>query len=391
MRGWQYLRTALLVLMAGAWVAAGTLGVSRATDYSWALWLEHWTGDVRTALFSHRPKRQHQTIALVTINDETMQPYPYRSPIDRGLLTNLVKALDGAGVRAIGLDFLFLKTTEKRKDAALVQALREAKTRIVIASADSRVGLNPDQMAYQKKFLAGSGTIGGYANLLTGGDRIVRYVARPEDTEFPKSFAVALAKPSANPPVNGPRRIAWMLSPHDGNERFFSVPAHLIAGTDGKPTPVTTALLARLKDKVVIIGGDFPDLDRHQIPMFAWRGEADEIPGMLIHAQVAAQLVDGRNIEHIDRKILMALFAVLVLTGLISGLRHGFVAVSLYATTASVLVIAADMLLFHFMARIIPFGACLGALVVGVIGGILLRRVRLMMIKRQPITEEINR
>ncbi|MFY0611302.1 MAG: CHASE2 domain-containing protein [Hyphomicrobiaceae bacterium] len=378
----KYLRIALLLLLAGGWIAASAWGLARATDYSWALWLEHWTGDIRTALLSHRPKRQHDQIALIAIGDATMQPYPYRSPIDRTLLANLITQLDKAGARAIGLDFLFLKQTEKAKDDRLTAAIRQARARVIVAAGDRRVGLSPAQTAYQKAFLKSSGAIAGYANLLTGGDRIVRYVARPEDPDFPKSFAVALARPDARPPVNGPRRIAWLLSPHDGNERFFSLPAHLIVTPDGKSTPVAAALLARIKDKIVIVGGDFPDLDRHQIPMMTWRGEEDEVAGMLIHAQVAAQLLDGRNIEHLDRQLLMGLFAVLALLGLWFGLRHGFVAVGLYATTASVLVVAADMALFQFADRIIPFGACFAALILGVGGGIVLRPLaRVAMIR----------
>lgn len=112
---WKIVRMALLVAVALAWTAASAWLLAGATDYSWALWLEHRTGDIRTALFSHRPKKQHPDIALVTIDDATMQPYPYRSPVDRGLLANLVGELDKAGARAIGLDFLFLKPTERRR------------------------------------------------------------------------------------------------------------------------------------------------------------------------------------------------------------------------------------------------------------------------------------
>ncbi len=370
---WKYLRIAVLFLLASGWVAASAWGVARATDYSWALWLEHWTGDIRTALFSHRPKRQHDRIAIVSINDETMHPYPYRSPIDRRLLANLIEGLDQAGARAIGLDFLILKPTEEEKDNELIAAIKAAKARIIVASGDSRVGLSQLQASYQEQFLKSSGAVGGYANLLTGGDRIVRYVASPGDPKFPKGFAVALAKSDVAPPVNGPRRIAWSLSPHDGNERFFTIPAHLLVTPDGKPTPVAPALLARFKDKIVIIGADFPDADRHQIPMLTWRGEDDEIPGMLIHAQVAAQLLDGRQIEHLHRNVLMALFAVLTAVGFWFGLRYGFVAIGLYATTASVMMVAADIVLFHFMDRIIPFGACIATLIAGVVGGVVFR------------------
>jgi CHASE2 domain-containing sensor protein len=370
---WNILRSLIWLALAGGWIIGVAWGIGQATNYSWALWLEHWTGDFRTALFSHRPKRQNDKIALISITDETMHPYTYRSPIDRQLLARLVEALDRAGARAIGLDFLLLKPTESKKDEALVAAIRKAKTRIVIAGGDKRAGLIPKQMEYQAQFLRDSGATGGYANLLTGSDRIVRYVAAPsDDPQFPRSFALALAKPDA-PPASSPHRIAWLLSPHDGNERFFTIPAHLLVTPAGITTAANT-LLARFKDKIVIIGGDFPDLDRHQVPMLTWRGEDDEVPGMLIQAQVTAQILEGREIKHLKGDYLLILFAVLALLGLRFGLRHGLVAVSIYASTASVLVVAADMMLFHFADRIIPFGACLAALIGGLVGALLLRR-----------------
>lgn len=382
-QAWKFLRIAASLVLAAAWIAGTAWGVTQAANYSWALWLEHWTGDIRTGLFSHRPKRQHDQIALIAVDDATMQPYPYRSPIDRRLLANLVTELDKAGVRGIGLDFLFLKPTEPTKDDQLVAAIRQARTRVVVAVGDSRVGLLPDQTKYQNAFLAASGAIAGYANLLTGGDRIVRYVAKPKDAAFQKSFALALAMPNAAAPTGGRRRIAWSLSPRNGDDRFFSIPAHVLVTPQGRPTPVAGALLSRIKGKVVIIGGDFPDIDRHQVPMLTWRGEEDEIPGMVIHAQVAAQLLDARAIEHLGRDLLHALFAALAALGLWFGLRHGFVAVSLYATTASVLVVAADFALFHFVDRIIPFGACLAALLMGVAGGVVLRLTQIANVSRK--------
>lgn len=373
----KFLRITVLLALIAGWAAGTGWALARASEVSFALWLEHWTGDLRTALLSHRPKRQHDKVALVTLTDETMQPYPYRSPIDRRLLAGLVDMLDGAGAKAIGFDFLFLKPTEAEKDKALVDRIKRAKTRVVVAIADQRVALNAAQRDYQNTFLARSGARAGYANLLTGGDRIVRYIASPGEPAFPKSFAAALVSPDVKvPPVTGHRRIAWLLSPHDGNERFFSIPAHLLIGASGKATAVAPALLSRFKDKFVIVGAQFPDIDRHQVPMLTWRGEKDEVSGMLIHAQVAAQFIDGRDVRHVERNALWALLGGLAFLGVWFGMRHGIVAVSLYASAASAIVLAADMMLFHFFSLIIPFGACLGAMMAGVAGGVLLRIIR---------------
>lgn len=373
----KFVRIVVLLALIAGWSGGTGWLLARASEVSFALWLEHWTGDFRTALLSHRPKRQHDKVALVTLTDETMQPYPYRSPIDRRLLSELVAMLDAAGVKAIGLDFLFLKPTEPDKDRALIGKIARSKTRVIVAVADRRVALNPAQRDYQNTFLARSGARAGYANLLTGGDRIVRYIASPGEPAFPKSFASALVAPDITvPPVDSHRRIAWMLSPHDGNERFFSIPAHLLVGHSGQATALAPALLSRFKDKFVIIGAQFPDIDRHQVPMLTWRGEDDEISGMLIHAQVAAQFVDGRDIRHVERNALWALLGGLAFFGVWFGMRHGIVAVSLYASLASAVVVVADMMLFHFFGLIIPFGACLGAMAAGVGGGVMLRTIR---------------
>jgi CHASE2 domain-containing sensor protein len=43
------------------------------------------------------------------------------SPIDRALLADLVTAIKEAGARAIGLDILFYKPTDEKKDDKLVE------------------------------------------------------------------------------------------------------------------------------------------------------------------------------------------------------------------------------------------------------------------------------
>ena len=366
---------ALIVLLMISAAAVG-YGVLRASDHAWSLWLEHWTGDKRTALFAYRPETQHPNIALVTITHETMAAYPYRLPINRSLLAALVTALDNAGARTIGLDFLFLKSTEPRRDDELVAAIKASNTPVVVAAADKRVALKPRFYGYQKEFLAKTGAVPGYANLQTGGDNIVRYVSPPSDPMFPVSFARALVVPQAkSEDVVGRRRIAWSGLPKDGNERFFAIPAHVLLSPTGSLTPVAPALLGRFKDKIVIIGGDFVDVDRHETPMQAWQSHED-VAGMTIHAQVAAQMLDGRAIVHLARPYLLALFIALAFFAAWFGVRHGFLAYSLYASAASIMVVCGDIVLYRFSQTIIPFGGCLLALVLGVLCGLLLRRFR---------------
>ena len=369
----QIFSTAVLLVFALLWIGATTYSVEYGTRHSWLFWVEHWTGDWRTMFLSDRPRDQHEKVAVILVNEDTVAQYPYRTPIDRGLVARLVTSLDKAGVEAIGIDFLFLKATEPHKERELAAAIKAAKARVVIAVGDNRVELTDRQRQYQGEFLKASGAEPGYANLLTGSDRIVRFIAPPADKEFPKSLAVATAKPDAIP-ADGPRRIAWLLRPKTGNERFQSFPAHLLASPEGQATPPAAAALAPLlKGKIVFIGADLIGLDRHETPLASWEND-DEMPGVMIHAQVAAQLIDDRRVARVDATVLRFIYAFLAAVGLWIGLRFGSAGYSLYFGTTTLIIAVIDIGLFVSLRQFLPFSACLAALALGLIGGIFTRR-----------------
>ena len=369
----QIFSTAVLLIFALFWIGATTYSVEYGTRHSWLFWVEHWTGDWRTMFLSDRPRDQHEKVAVILVNEDTVAQYPYRTPIDRGLVARLVTSLDKAGVEAIGIDFLFLKATEPHKERELAAAIKAAKARVVIAVGDNRVELTDRQRQYQGEFLKASGAEPGYANLLTGSDRIVRFIAPPADKEFPKSLAVATAKPYAIP-ADGPRRIAWLLRPKTGNERFQSFPAHLLASPEGQATPPAAAALAPLlKGKIVFIGADLIGLDRHETPLASWEND-DEMPGVMIHAQVAAQLIDDRRVARVYATVLRFIYAFLAAVGLWIGLRFGSAGYSLYFGTTTLIIAVIDIGLFVSLRQFLPFSACLAALALGLIGGIFTRR-----------------
>jgi len=366
----------VIVLLAVLWAGAVTASVNYGAKHSWLLWLDHWSADWRTLFLSDKPETQHPRLALVVVTEETLQDYPYRAPVDRELLARLVSTLDAAGASTIGIDFLFLKATEPDKDEKLVRAIRAAKARIVIAAADKRVSLIEPQARYQTEFLTRTGAVAGYANLHTGRDHVVRYVAAPDDPAFPKSFAVQLARPDALR-SNSPRRIAWLLRPSSGNDRFFTIPAHLLAsGPDKPPNPAAAAVAALLTNRIVLIGADLAAIDRHQTPLANWQGD-DEMPGVKIQAQVAAQLLDGRSITPVGDAIFLTAIAVLTLTGLWLGFQYGTLGYTLYFGATTLAVAAFDAALFIAGKQFIPFGACMATLVAGLIGGLLLRQIPL--------------
>jgi adenylate cyclase len=365
---------AMLMILAVFMIAGIVFSVDYGARYSWLFWAEHWTSDWRATFLSHRPKGQHPRIALVKATETTVQQYTYRTPIDRGLVARLVTTIDAAGAETIAIDFLFLKATEPEKEEQLIAAIKAAKARVVVAVGDSRADLTPAQKTYQEDFLRRSGAIPGYANLFTGRDRIVRFIAPPVDEAYPQSFAVAAAKPDAVR-SEGPRRIAWMLKPRDGTERFLEIPADLLAAPEGvTPPPAAPALAALLKGRIVMIGAELVGLDNHQTPLASWDGD-DEMVGVRIHAQVAAQLIDNRSVERVSSEYLPAFYALLATFGLWIGFRYGSGGYSLYFGTATLTIAAIDIALFVFADRFLPFAACIVAMFAGLLAGIVLRRL----------------
>src|SRR5262245_37591627 len=89
--------------------------------YSWTLPL---SGDAERGLYDWRFYRsaervleQDQRITLVTYNDETLAELQKRSPLDRRLLSQALRALDAQRPRAIAIDILI--DQQQQEDAEL--------------------------------------------------------------------------------------------------------------------------------------------------------------------------------------------------------------------------------------------------------------------------------
>src|SRR5690606_6372003 len=130
---------------------------------------------------------------VVVIDDETLAGFPYRSPIDRGVMANIVKAIDSAAPRIIALDFLFDQSTEPEKDTALKDALRNANAQIVLGLIDERTGLEAARLAYNRQFIEETGARSGLLNMRIELDGTVRSLpARPPGST--PYFAGAIAE-----------------------------------------------------------------------------------------------------------------------------------------------------------------------------------------------------
>lgn len=319
--------------------------------------LEHWTADWRTALLSDRQATTHPGLAIVAITSETLEPYPFMLPIDRGLQAKVVAAAVGAGARAVALDFYFIKGTVKDTDAEFHRVLTSLQDKLILGAYEN---VKPEQLAYQFDFLGRLRAPVGYLNLNRDRDDVVRLRAPPPaDARFAESFSARLASAAGRKQPDTPERIAWLLPPADGSSTFLRIEAHKLLDT-------STADAARLKDRVVIIAGEFPYFDRHRTPLSLSTGT--EMTGAEIHAQMAAELIDGnRSYSELTplqaRAFLAGLAALAVLLGWRFQARRFDV---LDWRVASLAVVAADALVFKFAHLVLPFTLAAFAWVLGI-------------------------
>lgn len=359
----------LVGLLLSALVTAGLLALHLLAPAF--VRLEHFAADARTAIFADQIQRQHPDIVIVTIDEDALAKFAghnYRSPIDRAVQARLIGIIDRAQPRAIGLDFIYDRTTEPAKDDALAAALRDAHARVVLGAADERAVLTPAQQEWQKAFLARIGREAGHLSLTYDRDGIVRYLSRPAPGgPFRASFAELLARDSPVPPGAEKRapimpiaendyrshRIAWLkVEGQPPEETFRIVPAKALLEADQSGnTQLQTVLANLLRNRIVIVGGEFTDLDRHVTPLSAIG--APRLPGVQLHAHMVAQIIDRRAITHVSQLIEPAVVFGLTVLGFAIGRRWN-VERFVYGIGVTLL-IAGDAAVFVFLRTILPF------------------------------------
>ncbi|MEW5962211.1 MAG: CHASE2 domain-containing protein [Pseudomonadota bacterium] len=345
--------------------------------------LVEFANDVQVAFVVDRAPAEHGTLALVLVREQTLEDLPYLSPIDRGLMARLVRAVDAMGPRVIGLDFVFDQATEPAKDRALESAIAQARARVVLGGIDERTPLSDRRRTWQRAFLARTGRPAGYFNLRydaqeASGQPIIRYRAGPSaDPQFPLSFAEAVASAAEVAPWSpgASRRIAWLGKPENGGETFLAIEAGAVLAAAAEPSgPLATVLRTRLSGKIVVVGADFPDRDRHPTPMTLF--DDTGMAGVEVHAHILAALLDRRRLDDLDapwRPVLMFLAAGLgFLAGWLARASPGGLAVA--GLVGMMLVGGVSMAMLWQLRTIVPIGTVAALFFAGVIGGRLVGR-----------------
>jgi adenylate cyclase len=223
-------------------------------------------------------------VVVVAITEDTLAAFPYRSPIDRAFLADLIDTLAHDGVAAVGLDVVLDRPTEPAKDAALRQALVRTDVPVVAISVAPDTAMPADRRRFLAGFLTGVRT--GDANLARDRfDDVVRdHVPLHPVTGLP-SFPAAIAAALGVAAPGRPFPIEW---------RRGSRGAH--AGPDVPTYPAESIRVLPpdwLKGKVALIGSMIPGSDEHRTLPSAF-GQPSF--GVEIHAQVISQLLGRRAV-----------------------------------------------------------------------------------------------
>ena len=227
-------------------------------------------------------------IVLVTIGENTLAKFPYRSPVDRKFLAEMISTLLAARPKAIGIDILFDQPSEPAKDEMLRAVLAGASVPVIVARAGAANGLTGAQIKYLSAFsanlqsgsvdLAKSGVDGTVRMLSLGNGRSGVWVP---------GFASLMAAVQGIKLADPDTPLVPMVYYRTANGEPFRF----------KQFPAETVRLLPpdwFKDKLVLIGTNLPNADRHRTAFYTLNGAATgDMAGILVHAHALAQLVNG--------------------------------------------------------------------------------------------------
>ena len=327
-RGWRNVReagprrlalTGLLVLLA-LLIARYGWGFSETQDIPVVSSAERALYDYRaTDMAERRMVPPDQRIVMVVYNDQTLAELRKRSPLDRGLLAKVLRNIDGMGAKAIGIDILFDQPQDE--DDALVAALRGMKTPVAVGYADLATNADSikyDQDRYLKAFLA----------------RLKGTNAKPASVRLNDRYGVTRTWPEIRsdlPPVLGRRMlaeagegsktmpgytgaVAYRLPSERDATLFTVLPIQTFLDPDVAPY-----LAPQIAGKYVLIGGDIVDTDRVPTTL-SEGGDTAAPPGLQVHAEMIAQMLDGKSLPRPLPITLWAFAALFVLMAVLTGL-----------------------------------------------------------------------
>ena len=273
--------------------------------------------DLRISLLA-LPRPQSRNVAVVLISEETLATLPYRSPLDRALIADLLIQLEKRSVAAIGLNVVFDRPTEIEKDKHLYETFRSIDVPLIVSALSNSVELNTRRYRYSQNYLQGlkTGLSYVYRDHL---DQTVRFaqIRHIQGRSVELGFAAAIAYAiGVDLPDEERLRIDFRAGPEVDIPPFPVYLAHELSDLPDEA----------LEGRIVIIGSDLGSISRHRTPLSVTKSSTESyLPGVLIEAHTLSQLIDGRSIKSVSPdQFLLLLIAAGVMGVLISLSRLGW-------------------------------------------------------------------
>ncbi|MEV4421894.1 adenylate/guanylate cyclase domain-containing protein [Patulibacter sp. NPDC049589] len=328
--------------------------------------LDHTTLDARFALRGEdRGRTGPIPVAVVAIDDVTLNHIARRFPFDRRFHARALDALRAAGVRAIAYDVEFSEQTTVAADNALVAAVGRAPGLVLAA-----IEVDP---AGRTKVLGGGGfaqQLGarvGNVRIDTDGDGVLRRFS-DEDSHL-TSLSVATAERATGRRVDrsdfdhGRALVDWI----GGAD---AVPTYSFSDLIRRDTPAQRARAAKiarkLRGRIVVVGATAPSLkDVVPTPMDGGR----PLPGPVFQANAISTVLRGVPLREAWGPLGVLLTVLAASVAPVAARRGGGFSTLLAAAAGGVGVSAIAW--FAFLAdRVLPVAQPLLALGLGALGAV---------------------
>ena len=269
---------------------------------------------IRASHYPYGPKVAD--VVVVEFDDRFLAQLPYRNPVDRCVIARALHEINTYQPSVIGLDLLVDVPTEPAKDKVFVEVAKSLKERLVIASFSSSLGGSYDAAAFLRERGIPRSQIAS-ATLQKDYDATVRTAVDTDAGLYP-TLARALADrfhKQGHAPVplqaQQPRLIDWTAHPHEGVASIPRLPIWYFLRNAASPfrdcpalridsppigSDIESLITSAIKDKVVIIGANIGDANRHITPLDLSKNTRPKLAGVHIHADITQQFIHGRSI-----------------------------------------------------------------------------------------------
>ncbi|HEY4123865.1 MAG TPA: CHASE2 domain-containing protein, partial [Rhizomicrobium sp.] len=287
LRGRHFSSIAALILVAA--IAAG-VSVVAVDHFTPLVNADNFLRDWEFAFAAH-DQPSDDRVRIVGVDEATLHHLPYRSPIDRGMLAELLTRLDQSHPRAIGVDILFDQPTEAAKDAALERVIRGMKTPLVIAYTEEPDNVTPKQLEYLRAFVPEKDR--ATPDLPKDSYGIVRTIhpgMKVADGRYLLSFERALAERFGIKTADKTETIVWRKPPKGQRYDYFETGAWTV--NQYAPVMIKAIGPALFGNRIILVGSDMTLVDRHRTPL-ATISPDGVMPGVFAHAYGISTLLDG--------------------------------------------------------------------------------------------------